>query len=107
MADLGHLCSASGFGTRIELEALPLSPAARAALLLRPELTGLVAGGGDDYEILFTAAPGSAGRIGAVAAETGVPVTRIGTVVRAGEGVSAVDAQGSPVTFKQLGYRHF
>lgn len=107
MADLGHVCSASAVGARIELDALPVSAAGRAALSLRPELTGLVAGGGDDYEILFTAAPGSADRIGAVAAETGVPATRIGTVLRSGEGVSAVDAQGLPVALKQLGYRHF
>ncbi|MFN4355298.1 thiamine-phosphate kinase [Parvibaculum sp.] len=107
MADLGHLCSASDTGTRIELEALPLSPAGRAAVALRPELTGLIAGGGDDYEILFAAAPGSAGRIGAVAAETGVQATRIGTILRAGEGVTAVDSEGRPVALKQLGYRHF
>lgn len=107
MADLGHICSASGTGARIEFERLPLSPAGRAALAIRPEWAELAATGGDDYEILFTAAPGSAGRIEAVAAETGVQATRIGTVVRAGEGVSAVDAGGSAIPLKQLGYRHF
>ena len=107
MADLGHICSTSDAGARIEFERLPLSPAGRAVLALRPDLADLVVTGGDDYEILFTAAPGSAGRIEAVAAETGIQVSRIGTVLRAGEGISAVDADGAPMAFKQLGYRHF
>ena len=107
MADLGHLCSASGAGARIEFERLPRSAAGRAALALRPELGDLVAGGGDDYEILFTAAPGSAGRIAAVAAESGVQATRIGSIGPAGEGIRAVDAAGREIPLKQLGYRHF
>lgn len=107
MADLGHLCSASGAGARIELERLPLSEAGRAALALRPDLLELPASGGDDYEILFAAAPSRAGQVEAVAAETGIQVTRIGTILRAGEGVFAVDRGGSPVPLKRLGYRHF
>ena len=107
MADLGHLCSASAAGARIEFERLPLSAAGRAALAPRPDLGDLIAGGGDDYEILFAAAPGSAGRIAAIAAETGVPATRIGTIGRAGEGIRALDAEGREIPLKQLGYRHF
>lgn len=107
MADLGHLCSASGGGARVEFHRLPLSPAAEAALRLKPELRGLPAGGGDDYEILFAAAPGDAARVAAAAAQAGVEAVRIGTLLPAGKGVAAVDEAGREIPLKQLGYRHF
>ncbi|MBX3506662.1 MAG: thiamine-phosphate kinase [Parvibaculum sp.] len=107
MADLGHLCSASGVGARVEFHRLPLSPAGEAALGLKPELRGLVAGGGDDYEILFAASPAEAGPVAAAAAESGLRVTRIGTLLPAEKGVAAFDETGREMPLKQLGYRHF
>lgn len=107
MADLGHICEVSGVGGRIETALLPLSGPARAALAKDAGLIGKIAGGGDDYEILFTAAAGSAGEIAAVAAETGVAMTRIGSITEAGEGLSAADLSGRQISLKQLGYRHF
>ncbi|MGC3873179.1 thiamine-phosphate kinase [Halomonas sp. GXIMD04776] len=53
LADLGHLCRASGVGAELELEQLPLAVGLEAALGLdaaqRAALTG-----GDDYELLFS-----------------------------------------------------
>lgn len=107
MADLGHICEVSGTGARIELGRVPLSEAARAALDRQPGLVERIAGGGDDYEILFTVPPERAEAVAAIARETGVPATRIGTILERGEGVTAVDASGQPIPLKQLGYRHF
>ncbi|PKQ06318.1 MAG: thiamine-phosphate kinase [Alphaproteobacteria bacterium HGW-Alphaproteobacteria-11] len=107
MADLGHLCAVSGAGARIEIERLPLSEAGRAALALDKGLIEAVAGGGDDYEILFAAPAGSDAAIAHVAAETGTPIVRIGTVLPAAEGINPVDGAGQPVALKHLGYRHF
>ncbi|MDO8840192.1 MAG: thiamine-phosphate kinase [Parvibaculum sp.] len=107
MADLGHLCAVSGVGARIELGRVPLSSAARAALALDGGLIEAIAGGGDDYEILFAAAPGREVEIADIAAETRTPIVRIGTVLPAAEGVNPVDGAGRPVAFKHLGYRHF
>ncbi|MEQ9226904.1 MAG: thiamine-phosphate kinase [Parvibaculum sp.] len=107
MADLGHICEVSGTGARIELDLVPLSEAARAALGRRPGLVEQIASGGDDYEILFTIAPERAAAVAAIAREAGVPATRIGTILERSEGVTAVDASGNRIPLKQLGYRHF
>jgi thiamine-monophosphate kinase len=90
--DLAKMMRASGTTARIDLEAMPLSPAARAALAGDPGLRDLLITGGDDYEILcavpaerlasFVAASASAGVeaavIGAVQEGEGLPVFRDG-----------------------------
>jgi len=74
--DLRHLCEASGVRGMLELESLPLGPAATLEQALH---------GGEDYELLFTAMAG----VKVPRSMAGVPVTRIGTVT-AGEGVGVV-----------------
>ncbi|MDP1628250.1 thiamine-phosphate kinase [Parvibaculum sp.] len=106
-ADLGHICEVSGVGARIEMDLVPLSDAARAALTRAPDLVERIAGGGDDYEILFAVPPERAAEVRAVVAETGIPATRIGTLTERTEGVTILDRSGSPIRLKQLGYRHF
>lgn len=107
MADLGHLCAASGVGATVETALVPLSPVVDRLLTADPSRLEAVLTGGDDYEILFAAPPGKAADIARAATETGTSITRIGWVVEGGEGVSAVDRQGRPVALKQLGFRHF
>ncbi|WP_377847427.1 thiamine-phosphate kinase [Bosea sp. UC22_33] len=55
VGDLAKLLKASGVGAEIDLDAIPLSGAARAALMAVPALAELAWTGGDDYEILCTA----------------------------------------------------
>jgi thiamine-monophosphate kinase len=100
VADLGHLCEASGVAATIDAARLPLSDAARAAIAGEPTLVAAALAGGDDYEILF-AAPGSAG-----AKLASLPVTQIGRVVT-GRGVTVVGADGAVITLEKGGYRHF
>lgn len=107
LADLGHICAVSKVGARIEAASLPLSGPARHAIESDSGLIEAALGGGDDYEILFAAPESRAAEIGRIAADTGVPITRIGHIVDAAEGVSAVDAAGRPVAAKRLGFRHF
>lgn len=104
--DLAHICAASGVGAVVEIEAVPLSTAARAVVERRPELRDRVLGGGDDYELLFTAPPAAAEGIRAAAAAAGVPVARIGRMV-AGAGVVVRDGQGREVEASRRGYDHF
>lgn len=106
-ADLGHICDVSAVGARIEKESLPISRAARRAIEAQEDLFPLIPGGGDDYELLFTAPPGRQRDIEAAAAEASVPVTRIGEVLEQRQGISLVDASGQSIPLKQLGYRHF
>lgn len=106
VADLGHLCEVSGVGGVIEAADLPLSAAARAALALDPARLALVLGGGDDYELLFTAPDAAAAQLDGLARELNVPITAIGRVA-AGQGVRVVDAVGHDIKIEVRGYEHF
>ncbi|WP_165423742.1 thiamine-phosphate kinase [Ktedonosporobacter rubrisoli] len=87
--DLEHLCTRSQVGALIEAERLPLSPALRAiaAHTLRDPLDWALHGG-EDYELLFTVAPGSEQLVSeAVQSATGTPVTPIGVILPAPDGM--------------------
>src|SRR5690606_18612517 len=94
LADLGHVCSASGVGGEIELDALPVSPALAAAFD-PARRRALQCTGGDDYELCFRLARGWRGRVQEIAGATGVAMTRIGRIVP-GAGVVALDGRGKP-----------
>jgi len=104
VADLGHVCDASGLGAEIDVARLPLSPALieRAGTERAREyaLTG-----GDDYELCFTAAADAADTLEQLAAACGTPVTRIGRLVRE-RGVHPI-LDGRPVPLAAAGFRHF
>ena len=106
VADLGHICTVAGVAAVIEVERLPLSPAARAALRREPRRLAAVFGGGDDYELLFTAVPDTESRLAVLAREVGVPITMIGRI-EAGQGVRVLARDGSTVTVEVAGYEHF
>lgn len=74
--DLGHVAKASGAGIEVELETLPLHPAA-VELLGRERAPRLVLGGGDDYELALT---GPAATLDALSSAD-LPLRRIGRVV--------------------------
>jgi thiamine-monophosphate kinase len=75
--DLGHVLERSGVGAEIEAAAIPLSPAYRA---VKGDDLELAIGGGEDYELLFCLQPGHSEA--ALTRRLGVPVHRIGTIVR-------------------------
>ena len=106
IADLGHICAASGTGAEIEAVAVPLSPAAAAAMAADPGSMARILTGGDDYELVFTAAPGRHAEIRALSLTLALPTSRIGRIVD-GEAVTAVDGEGLPLALPQAGYRHF
>jgi thiamine-monophosphate kinase len=69
-----------------------------------------VFGGGDDYELAFTASPDRRAAMAHLAETAGVGITRIGSVEAAaddGPGVRFLDAAGADVTPKTPGFRHF
>jgi thiamine-monophosphate kinase len=100
VADLRHLCAASGVGAIVETGRLPLSNAARAALVQDRTLLETILGGGDDYEILFTAAPSARRRLAPLG------VSQIGRIT-AGRNVTLLDGDGRPIAVTHGGYRHF
>ncbi len=103
--DLGKLCSASGVRAEILLENIPLSDPARTLVTNNQQLHCSLLGGGDDYELVFTAAPSAAAAIAHAGTLAGVAVTRIGRLVP-GSGVSVL-ADGRPIEVSDGGYRHF
>ena len=106
LADLGHICETSNVAARVEVEALPLSPAAKEVVNQQMDLRVSLAAGGDDYELLFTAPASATKAIEELSSVLGLPVTRIGLIER-GKGVRLVDSEGRAIPVDHAGYRHF
>jgi thiamine-monophosphate kinase len=103
VADLKHICQASGVSARIETGRVPIHSYVKANFADRAMERAL--SGGEDYELLFT---GSTGVIEKVAAASPCPVTVIGEILtgKAGE-VTLVDMEGKPVELSRSGWEHF
>jgi thiamine-monophosphate kinase len=104
VGDLGKLCRAAGVAADVDLERVPLSDAARAAVAAEPALLATLVTGGDDYEILCTMAPAKVASFRTAAAAAGVAASEIGRVT-AGEGARFRHA-GKPVSFAHGSYSH-
>ncbi len=94
--DLAHLCEESGVAAEVDAAALPVADGANPMQALN---------GGEDYELLFTA-PATARLPRSI---SGVPVTRIGRIVRPRRGrpqVTLVGARGAE-PLVPLGWEHF
>lgn len=92
VADLAHICRASGVTATIALDRIPIGPAARLALAAggdrgrespaaaaagpRPELALIT--GGDDYELVFTLAAADRARLAGL--DSAAKVTLIGEI---------------------------
>jgi thiamine-monophosphate kinase len=103
-SDLGHILRASGVGARIELDALPLSDALRAAHS-EAEQIRLAISGGDDYELCFTLPAEKAEAMREALGDIGVPVKGIGAIT-AGTDIQWREL-GEPVALEISGYKHF
>lgn len=105
IADLGHICAASGLGAVVTADAVPLSEAARAARACDEAVLVKALTGGDDYELVFTASPAAATCIAAISRRLGLPLSRIGRMTE-GSGVVVTDASGGRMPMASSGYRH-
>lgn len=106
--DLRHLAEASGLDAQVDAEALPVgAPLARMALA---ERLRYAAGGGDDYELCFTASVAARGEVEAAGRHCSVPLTRIGKMIARRSAMAAVfmtDALGNPCLTTVSGFDHF
>src|SRR5262249_33155319 len=104
LADLGHLCAASGVGARIEREGLPREPE-----VARLDAAGadFAAAGGEDYELLVALPEELAARLDALAATAGVALTATGRCPAAADGIALVDARGRSLPVRTRGFDHF
>ncbi|OPY56131.1 MAG: Thiamine-monophosphate kinase [Pelotomaculum sp. PtaU1.Bin035] len=111
-SEIHHICRDSACGACLELARLPVSSqAVKLASATGQDALHWALYGGEDYELLFTAPPPAAPSLISYVKEiTGTPVTVIGRLTGAGEGVVAAmqDKQGQIVIpLPTKGYDHF
>lgn len=105
--DLAHLLQASGCGARLDAQVLAGLPASRDAALDEATRLGLVLGGGDDYELLFSASPAHRPAVLAAGRAAGVALTCIGRLEAEG-GLRVMDGQGQALTTSRYtSFDHF
>lgn len=105
LADLGHVCAASGVGAELDAKLLPRSPALRE-LHGQAQALEFALVGGDNYELCFTVPPHHLEQVLADLGRVGCGVTWIGRIV-AGDGVRVRDAQGAWIDLPTSGWEHF
>lgn len=106
VGDLAKLLAASKVGAEIDLDAVPLSPAARSAVMADPALAELAWTGGDDYEILCTVPEGEYPSLFAAAKAAELGLTPIGRITAEVGSVRYTEA-GRPRTFARGSFAHF
>ena len=103
--DLGHILERSRVGAVVEYPLVPRSPAFRK--LGNPDLErDCVLSGGDDYELLFTAAAARRADLQALSRELGLPLTRIGAIQSGEAQLTVLDAERRPMQVKPA-FDHF
>lgn len=105
LADIAHLAQASKVGARITRDAIPRSPELQQHMQMDSHLWNCILGGGDDYELCFTAPTNTRGVIAQLANELNLPLTRIGEIIH-GTGITLVDASGTILPFTHSGFEH-
>ena len=116
LGDLGHVLKQSGVGATVETEIAIYLIASKAYFTgvgaeFSTEITpsqwlGWALAGGDDYELLFTAAASARALVAAAAQTSQTPVTRIGRI-DAEPGLRLLDGQGRPVPNTYASFDHF
>lgn len=103
IADLRHICERSKVGARLETDSVPVHPAVKANFGERA--LDMALSGGEDYELLFTAADEV---IDSVEEAASCPITVVGEITADNTGrVIVVDEKGNPVELSSAGWEHF
>ena len=110
LADLGHVLDRSAVGATIYAERLP--DAAMRACPHDPALARqCLLAGGDDYELVFTAAPARHAAITDLATALGLALTCIGKITDRAPGESTqltlLDVDGNSLSMPRRGFDHF
>jgi len=106
--DLGHVLKASQVGAVLTTDWVQDSAAISVAMQSLPfaRRLDMALAGGDDYELLFTAAPEQAEAVQHAANESDISVTCIGRITT-GSGLQVLDLQGVPMSRRFASFDHF
>ncbi len=107
VADLGHMCRASGVSARVEAGALAFSDSVQAALASGHARIQDMLSGGDDYELLLAVAPEAAQQLMAALQDEGMSPQNIGAFTAGPGEVAVFDSSGAPLVFDKTGWAHF
>ena len=107
LADLGHIAERSGVVAEVFQPQLPALPTgAEPALVRNCQLAG-----GDDYELVFSAAPGKRHELAELATQLDLPLWRFGRIIKAGGGIHGevrlLDEHGQTLPTTRKGFDHF
>jgi thiamine-monophosphate kinase len=104
IADLEHICIASGVGANLKLDNLPLSSALQDSLTPMQAIN-LALSGGDDYELLFTVSEDKKVGMETALSHTGVVITCIGQINGSDKVTASLNNEIISVEVK--GFEHF
>lgn len=108
VADLEHICERSRVAAVVQFERIPVSPAL-GRYRDRQAVRAAVLTGGDDYELVFTAARGQRDAIERISRRLRIRLARIGSITspRRGRPVTVIGPDGRPMALDKTGYKHF
>ncbi len=107
LGDLGHILDASAVGATINSALAQGLMATQLDAAIDPaQRLGFVLAGGDEYELVFTAAPSRRSEVASAAQSSQTPVSRIGQIEQR-PGLRLVDAQGKPKSAHFPSFDHF
>ncbi len=109
LLDLKRVLTESRAGAVVDLPALPASVEMKNHLRLSKQAAsyGMALGGGEDYELLFTAPEKNSKKITELSKKLKLRMTPIGRIVEAKKGLRVVNEHGLEVKVKNAGYEHF
>ena len=99
--DLRHILKASKVGASLLLNDIPCEKFIHTSKQYQFALNG-----GDDYELLFTAAKKNRSYIKKIAKKTNTPVNMIGTITKK-KSLNILSEQGKSIKFNPKGFDHF
>jgi thiamine-monophosphate kinase len=109
VGDLQHVCERSGLAMNLFWPMLPLDP--ELNVLLEPARQRYALGGGDDYELAFTAPKTARSQIAELANSLELALTRVGECIPARtdatNAIAVLDEHGLAVQFERGGFDHF
>jgi thiamine-monophosphate kinase len=101
IADLGHLCRASGVGAILEVEQVPIHPLVKSAF--PREAVSLALSGGEDYELLFAAGESV---MDSLRCSDDIIINVIGALTSEA-GINLSGREGRPFAIDKEGWNHF